>query len=87
MPSLADTRAAAHLSQAALAAQSGVSVTTITRIERGRTRPCPRVVVRLSRALSVHPEAIAEFRSVALRMRLPEPTVWTAPPGPERGKD
>ena len=79
MPNLAEARAATGLSQAALAAHSGVSVTTIARIERGRTRPCPRVVTHLSTALNLQPETIAEFRTVALRMRLPAPSVRPAP--------
>ncbi len=75
MPTLAAARAAAGLSQPALAALAGVSTSTITRIERGRTRPCSRVVDHLSVALGVRPETIIEFQPVALRTRLPEPSV------------
>lgn len=80
MPSLAATRAAAGLSQGGLAARSGVSKATITRIECGRTRPTPRVVARLSAALGARPEAIEEFRPLARRMRLPSPAVRAALP-------
>jgi transcriptional regulator with XRE-family HTH domain len=78
VPSLADVRAAVGLSQTALAARSGVSLATIQRIERGRTRPSPRVVTRLSHALGEPPEAITEFRAMAYRTHLPQPAVRPA---------
>ncbi|MDP9369467.1 MAG: helix-turn-helix domain-containing protein [Chloroflexota bacterium] len=80
MPTLAAARADAGLSQPALAALAGVSTSTINRIERGRTRPCPRVVTHLSIALGVRPESIVEFRPIALRTRLPEPSVRATGP-------
>ncbi len=80
MPTLCEVRAAAHLTQRELAARAGVSSATIARIERGRTRPSPRVVSRLSRALGEVPEAITEFRAVACRTQLPQPMVRPAQP-------
>lgn len=78
MPTLAKARANTGFSRTALAARSGVSVTMIARIERGQTRPCPRVVTHLSRALGAAPEAVTEFRSVAFRTQLPQPVVRPA---------
>ncbi|HEV2108236.1 MAG TPA: helix-turn-helix domain-containing protein [Thermomicrobiales bacterium] len=75
MPTLAARRAAARLSQTELAARSRVSVSTITRIEHGGTRPCPRAIAQLSAALGTLPEAIEEFQPAMLGTRLPRPAV------------
>jgi transcriptional regulator with XRE-family HTH domain len=59
----------------ALSRRSGVSVSTIRRIEQRTTVPRPHVVRALSAALSVAPWQIAEFLPVLVRVGLPEPTV------------
>ena len=78
MPSLAAARAEIGISQTTLAARAGVSLATIQRIERGRTRPSPRVVTRLCLVLGTPAAAIAEFQSVARRTQLHPPTIRPA---------
>jgi transcriptional regulator with XRE-family HTH domain len=63
MPNLKDARRSAGLTQTQLAAESGIDQRTISRLENGRVRdPSHRIVVRISLALGVHPQEIAEFR-------------------------
>lgn len=61
---LAEARKAAALSMPALARRSGVSLSTIYRIEYGKTRPRAHVVHALSSALGRAPGEIAEFRDL-----------------------
>jgi len=64
LPGLAALRRAHGWSIGELAARSGVSETTIGRIERGiTTAPRPRVVHRLAAALGVISDAVAELRA------------------------
>lgn len=62
MPTLRQARAERLLSIRELAAAAGVAPSTIYLIEAGRTRPRPRVIRRLARALDVDPHSIDEFR-------------------------
>ena len=62
---LASLRKRKLLSQRALAKQAGVALSTVYLLEAGRTeRVTFKVMRRISDALAVPPEAIAEFRSV-----------------------
>lgn len=76
MPTLRQARAERLLSIRELAAAAGVAPSTIYLIEAGRTRPRPRVIRRLARALDVDPRSIDEFReaieALAQRRRRPE---------------
>jgi transcriptional regulator with XRE-family HTH domain len=55
------------LSQRALAAQAGVALSTIYLLEAGRTeRVTFKTMRRISDALGVPPDAVAEFRRVLL---------------------
>jgi transcriptional regulator with XRE-family HTH domain len=64
-------RIAANLSQEELAAQAGVSVRTVSDLERGKTRwPHPGSLHRLADALDLTGQAREEFISAASR-RLP----------------
>jgi transcriptional regulator with XRE-family HTH domain len=73
-------RTAASLSQEELAEQSGVSVRTISDLERGRTRwPHPGSVHRLADALQLTGPARTEFISAAGR-RPPRPAHGTPKP-------
>ena len=60
--SLREVRAARLVSLRELAELAGVSVSAIYQIEAGRTTPRLSVIRRLSVALGVDPQAIAEFR-------------------------
>lgn len=53
------------LSQRDLAAQAGLSVTTVNRVEMGRRRPMPSTVRKLAQALGVSP---SELLSEQLRL-------------------
>ena len=46
------------LSQRELAAKSGLSVTTVNRIEIGERKPMPRTIRKLAEALEVQPEEL-----------------------------
>ena len=59
---LEEARAALGLSRAALAARAGVSLSTINRLEWGRTRPRAHVARRLAAALGLDPRRVAELR-------------------------
>jgi DNA-binding Xre family transcriptional regulator len=62
---LASLRKRKLLSQRALAQQAGVALSTVYLLEAGRTeRVTFKVMRRISDALGVQPEAIAEFRGV-----------------------
>jgi tetratricopeptide (TPR) repeat protein/transcriptional regulator with XRE-family HTH domain len=76
-------RIAANLSQEELAAQAGISVRTISDLERGKTRwPHPGSVHRLADALDLTGQAREEFISAASR-RLP--AISPANAAPARG--
>jgi hypothetical protein len=72
---LHDLRLRAGFSIPALSRRSGVSVSTIHRVERRATTPRPRVVRALSAALGVAPWQVAEFQPVVCTVGLPQPTV------------
>jgi DNA-binding XRE family transcriptional regulator len=72
---LKDVRADRGVSIVALAQRSGISVSTIHRIEHGETVPKPRVVRALSAALGIAPWQVAEFQPVVATVGLPQPTV------------
>lgn len=61
---LASARARRQLTIQALSTRSGVSLSTIYRIESGRSRPRLHVVRALSASLEVEPQQISEFREV-----------------------
>lgn len=62
MPPLAQVRRLKGFSLRALADASGVSVSAIGLIERGKTtRPHPRNIARIATALAVDPSTIEEF--------------------------
>jgi transcriptional regulator with XRE-family HTH domain len=75
MATLREARLAAGLSVHDLAVRSGVSMSTIHRIQCRQTRPRPRVVRRLSAALGVSPDEVAEFRPTAGALMLRPPTI------------
>ena len=60
-PSLRDTRLRHGLTAEKLARQSGVSATTIFRIEEGKTSPRPYIVRRICTALECAPWDVEEF--------------------------
>ena len=66
--SLREVRAARLVSLRELAKLAGVAPSTIYQIEAGRVMPGFSVIRRLSAALGVEPEDIAEFRR-AIRAR------------------
>jgi hypothetical protein len=72
---LRDLRLRAGFSIPALSRQSGVSVSTIRRIERSATAPRPHVVRALSTALGIAPWQVTEFLPVLATMELPRPAV------------
>jgi transcriptional regulator with XRE-family HTH domain len=51
------------LSQRDLARQSGVSETTIVKLEQGATRPHPSTLRKVAAALGIAPEEMAELAS------------------------
>ena len=57
---LRDLRKRALLTQRELAAESGVGVTTIIRIERNQVEPHGRTIRRLAEALEVAPEELVK---------------------------
>lgn len=57
-------RTARGLSLRGLAASAGVTVQTVLYAEQGTRRPQLRTCGRISRALGVRPENVAEFRAV-----------------------
>ena len=63
MATLREERVRRLLSVRALAAQAGVSATTVHLLETGRRRPQFLTIERLSRALGVEPAAVDEFRA------------------------
>jgi hypothetical protein len=72
---LRELRVRAGFSIPALSRLSGVSVSTILRVEQGATVPRPRVVRALSAALGVAPWQVTEFLPVLIGVALPQPTV------------
>jgi transcriptional regulator with XRE-family HTH domain len=64
MSLLRDTRERRVLTQAALAAISGVTISTISRIETERMRPEMRTIQALAQALNIEPEALAALRQI-----------------------
>jgi ribosome-binding protein aMBF1 (putative translation factor) len=67
-PAVQQHRRAAGLSQEELAARAGISASYVSLIERGRHRPAPEIVARLSTALAVDLAALAD--------RGKEPVSW-----------
>ena len=59
---LREARVARGLSQDALAARAGVSASTISRLERGKTRARPHVARRLAVALGLDRRPVGELR-------------------------
>jgi DNA-binding XRE family transcriptional regulator len=60
--SLREARRARFLTQTQLAFKAGIDPQTVSRIESGRNiRPSHRVVMKICRALKMHPHQIAEF--------------------------
>ena len=57
---LREARGRARLTQAELAARSGVSQAVISMAERGERRPSPPVVEKLARALGVSAQSLYE---------------------------
>jgi DNA-binding XRE family transcriptional regulator len=72
---LREIRARCGVSLPTLARLSGVSVSTIHRVEHGETVPRPRVVRAVSAALGVAPWQVVEFQLVLATVGLPRPTV------------
>ena len=72
---LRELRLRAGLSIPALSRRSGVSVSTIRRVEHNTTIPRPHIIRALSAALGVAPWQVTEFLPVLVRVGLPEPTV------------
>jgi len=65
---LREWRAERLLGVKALAKKAGVSNTTIIQLERGAQVPLFRTIRRLSAALDVEPQEVAEF-AAAIRLR------------------
>lgn len=57
---VATTRARQQLSQSQVSSRSGIHVTEVSRIERGLRDPRVSTVVRLARALEVHPARLLD---------------------------
>jgi transcriptional regulator with XRE-family HTH domain len=64
MRSLREHRRAQFISIEDLAERAGVSTKTIVDTELGRTRPKFRTIRKISEALGVDPQEIAEFAAV-----------------------
>jgi transcriptional regulator with XRE-family HTH domain len=73
MPTLLDARIAHQWSRLDLALRAGVGVSTIYRIEHGRSGIRPRTMRRLSNALGLRPEEITEFQSAVQALELGHP--------------
>ncbi len=58
MPTLKALREKATLSQRELAELTGLTTSTINRIETGKQKPIPRTVRKLAKALGVEPSEI-----------------------------
>jgi transcriptional regulator with XRE-family HTH domain len=64
MPPLTQLRRYAGYSLRALAKASGLSLSTLVRLETGATRrPHPRTIATIARVLGVDPATIDEFRN------------------------
>jgi transcriptional regulator with XRE-family HTH domain len=61
MLTLKEWRARRLLTVRGLAEASGVALTTVYRVETGRSAPTFRVIRALSEALDVQPDDVAEF--------------------------
>jgi transcriptional regulator with XRE-family HTH domain len=70
MRTLIEARMARQWSRLDLALRAGVGVSTIYRIEHGRTGIRPRTMRRLSSALGTTPEEIAEFQDAVEALHL-----------------
>jgi transcriptional regulator with XRE-family HTH domain len=57
---VASTRARQHLSQAQVSSRSGIHATEVSRIERGQRDPRLTTLIRLARALEVHPARLLD---------------------------
>jgi len=58
MATLKAIRESKFFSQHDLAEVTGMSVTTINRIEKGRNKPLPRTIRKIAKALGVDPSEI-----------------------------
>ncbi|HEY1919026.1 MAG TPA: tetratricopeptide repeat protein [Streptosporangiaceae bacterium] len=83
---LRDARRSAGLTQEELAASSGLTIRTISNLERDRTRyPHPDSVLRLAGALSLDGDARDDFIAAANRRQAAEEADPEPGPGPEPG--
>ena len=87
MPTLEEVRLRRRLTQRALAARSGVSLSTVQAIEAGRSgRVRFGTMEKLADVLGVEPEAIDDFApSFRPRRRAPAPSADDAGPGNQAG--
>ena len=74
MTTLREARLQALLSMRQLARKAGLSPTTIYLLESGQRSPQLLTIYKLSRALGVAPDDIAEFRRVMDRESAGEPS-------------
>jgi transcriptional regulator with XRE-family HTH domain len=58
MPTLKEVRESKFFSQHDLAESTGLSVSTINRIENGKQKPLPRTIRKIAKALQVDPSVI-----------------------------
>lgn len=78
MLTLREARQRRHMSQQTLADRAGVARVTVSQIELGKSGPRPHIARRISEALDMKPDEIAEFSVAARSMRLPTPTILAA---------
>jgi transcriptional regulator with XRE-family HTH domain len=83
MRTLIEARMARQWSRLDLALHAGVGVSTIYRIEHGRTGIRPRTMRRLSSALGARPEEIAEFQEMVEALQLGHANGSQAPAPPQ----
>lgn len=57
---VATARASQHLSQTQVSRRSGIHVTEVSRIERGLRDPRLTTLIRLARALEMHPARLLD---------------------------
>ncbi len=87
MPTLRETREDRLLTVRELAQRAGVAPSSIYLIETRRATPRMPTVRRLATALSVDPEAVAEFRQAMEAAMEPPPSRGrTAPARPRRAR-
>jgi transcriptional regulator with XRE-family HTH domain len=81
MPTLREARQLRRMSQQTLADRAGVARVTVSQIELGKSDPRPHIARRLSQALGMQPQDIAEFSEAVRSMSLPRPTIYAAMEG------